>query len=316
MSSLPPPALEVRGLSKRFGAVAALNELNLKVSAGELVALVGPDGSGKSTFVEILCTLLSYDAGSATVLGFDCRHQTDQIRRRIGYMPQRFSLYEDLSVEENLLFFADIFSIDTGLRKTRFAELLQFSRLTSFAKQRAAKLSGGMKQKLALSCALMHAPELLFLDEPTTGVDPLSRREFWQLLFDLQAKGTTILMTTPYLDEAERANRVAFLFRGRVVACDQPENLLRRFCGGVIQLEPRRMEETRAVLAGAFPLARMHVFGDSLHIHAAQAEPFLLEITRTLRQNQLDYQKLEVIPARLEDVFVQEMEEDDHATRD
>lgn len=315
MSSLQPQALEVRGLSKRFRVVEALNELNLMVPAGELVALVGPDGSGKSTLVQILCTLLSYDSGSATVLGFDCRHQTDQIRRRIGYMPQRFSLYEDLSVEENLRFFADIFSIEADIRKARFEELLQFSRLTPFAKQRAAKLSGGMKQKLALSCALMHAPELLFLDEPTTGVDPLSRREFWQLLFDLQAKGTTILMTTPYLDEAERANRVAFLFRGRVVAYDHPENLLLRFRGGVIQLEVGRMEEARALLAAEYPPATMHVFGDSLHIYAAQPETFLLEVARKLEQNHLDYQKLTVIPARLEDVFVQAMEEDAQQTR-
>lgn len=312
MSSLPPPALEVRGLNKRFRVVTALNELNLTVPAGELVALVGPDGSGKSTLVQILCTLLSYDAGSVTVLGFDCRHQADQIRRRIGYMPQRFSLYEDLSVEENLRFFADIFSIEAGTRKTRFQELLQFSRLAPFAKRRAAKLSGGMKQKLALSCALMHAPELLFLDEPTTGVDPLSRREFWQLLFDLQSKGTTILMTTPYLDEAERANRVVFLFRGRVVAYDRPENLLLRFRGGVIQLELARMEEARALLTAAYPQATMHVFGDSLHIYAAQAERFLLEVARKLEQNHLDYQKLTAIPARLEDVFVQAMEEDAH----
>jgi ABC-2 type transport system ATP-binding protein len=227
-------------------------------------------------------------------------------------MPQRFSLYEDLSVEENLRFFADIFSIEAGTRKTRFQELLQFSRLTPFAKRRAAKLSGGMKQKLALSCALMHAPELLFLDEPTTGVDPLSRREFWQLLFDLQSKGTTILMTTPYLDEAERANRVVFLFRGRVVAYDRPENLLLRFRGGVIQLELARMEEARALLTAAYPQATMHVFGDSLHIYAAQAERFLLEVARKLEENHLDYQKLTAIPARLEDVFVQAMEEDAH----
>lgn len=315
MSSLLPPALEVSGLSKRFRAVAALNELNLTVPAGELVAIVGPDGSGKSTLIQILCTLLSYDSGSVTVLGFDGRHQTEQIRRRIGYMPQRFSLYEDLSVEENLRFFADIFSIEDGIRQARFSELLQFSRLTPFAKRRVAKLSGGMRQKLALSCALMHAPQLLFLDEPTTGVDPLSRREFWQLLFDLQAKGTTILMTTPYLDEAERANRVAFLFRGRVVAYDHPENLLLWFRGGVIRLELERMDEARVLLAAAYPQAAIHVFGDSLHLYAAQAETFRLEVARTLTQHRLDYHKLAVIPARLEDAFVQTMEEDAHRTR-
>jgi ABC-2 type transport system ATP-binding protein len=222
-------AVETSSLNKNYGAVPALLGLDLRVKPGLLFGIIGADGAGKSTLLQILSTLLLPDSGKAAVLGTDIMADPASIRSRIGYMPQKFSHYEDLTVRENMRFFADIF----GLRKDEYAQhisrLLQFSRLAPFENRRAGQLSGGMKQKLALSCALIHKPELLILDEPTTGVDPVSRKEFWTILRELNAEGITILVSTPYLEESEYCHDLILMHEGRILLQGAPATLLSEY---------------------------------------------------------------------------------------
>ena len=215
------PAIVVDGLSKSFGATRAVSDLSIEVERGEMFAMVGPDGAGKTTTIRMLCGILRPDGGGARLLGFDVATQAEEIKKRIGYLSQRFSLYTDLSIDENIEFFARINGVKDFRRRRE--ELLEFTRLAPFRKRLADKLSGGMKQKLALACTLIHTPEIIFLDEPTTGVDPVTRRDFWKLLAELMKNGTTIFLTTPYLDEAERCTHVALVDKGRVLARDTPE---------------------------------------------------------------------------------------------
>ena len=219
--------IHVENICKTFGKVQALGDVCLVVGKGELFGLIGPDGAGKTTLFRILCTLLLPDRGKASVEGFDVVKDMKEIRRRVGYMPGRFSLYQDLTVEENLGFFASLFgtTVDEGYDSIKAI----YSQIEPFRKRRAGALSGGMKQKLALSCALVHQPDVLFLDEPTTGVDPVSRKEFWDMLAMLKDRGITIIASTPYLDEVRRCDRVAFLNEGRVHGIDTPDTILNRF---------------------------------------------------------------------------------------
>ncbi|MBN1129581.1 MAG: ABC transporter ATP-binding protein, partial [Chitinispirillaceae bacterium] len=219
-------AIEAGNLFKKFGDVASLRGVSLAVSEGSLAGLIGADGAGKTTLLRILVTLVAADKGSASVLGHDTVTAMRAIRSGIGYMPQRFSLYQDLSVRENLQFFADVFGIPPAKLDGRMKTLLAFSRLDGFKNRRAGHLSGGMKQKLALSCALIHTPRLLILDEPTTGVDPVSRREFWDILFDLKRQGITILLSTPYMDEATLCDTLFLLHQGRVMRSGTPDDLI------------------------------------------------------------------------------------------
>ncbi len=220
------PAIETHDLRKNYAGENALAGLSLTVPGGSLFALIGADGAGKTTLLRILATLLTPEEGKASVLGFDTLAEYGEIRGRIGYMPQRFSLYEDLSVRENMLFFADVFGMKGQDRTNRIERLLEFSRLGPFQNRRAGHLSGGMKQKLALSCALVHTPPLLLLDEPTTGVDPVSRKEFWLILKDLKSEGITILVSTPYMDEAEYADQILILHQGRALLQGAPGALV------------------------------------------------------------------------------------------
>ena len=222
-----PEAIRVNGVSKRYGKVQALSDVSLSVGRGEVFGLIGPDGAGKTTLFRILCTLLLPDAGSATVDGFDTVRQMRDIRKRVGYMPGRFSLYQDLTVRENLEFFATLFgtTVDEGYDSIKAI----YSQIEPFNNRKAGALSGGMKQKLALSCALVHSPSLLFLDEPTTGVDPVSRKELWEMLGMLKERNITIVASTPYLDEVRRCERVAFLHQGRLQGIDTPDAILDRF---------------------------------------------------------------------------------------
>ena len=219
--------IEVSHISKRYGKVLALSDVSFSVGKGELFGLIGPDGAGKTSLYRILCTLLLPDAGTATVDGFDVIHQMRDIRSRVGYMPGKFSLYQDLTVEENLEFFATLFgtTIDEGYDSIKAI----YSQIERFKDRKAGALSGGMKQKLALSCALVHQPSVLFLDEPTTGVDPVSRKEFWEMLSMLKERGITIMASTPYLDEVRQCERVAFLSEGKVQGINTPEIILDRF---------------------------------------------------------------------------------------
>ena len=217
--------IETRELTRRFGDVTAVDHLNLTISAGEIFGLVGPDGAGKTTTLRMLCGLLDPTEGTATVAGHDVVREPQAVKDRIGYMAQRFGLYLDLSVQENMNFYADLFGIIGPQRAELTSQLLRMTRMEPFRTRQAARLSGGMRQKLALMCTLLHRPEILFLDEPTNGVDPVSRRDFWAILYQLLKDGITILMTTAYLDEAERCNRVGLMHKGRLISCDAPEVL-------------------------------------------------------------------------------------------
>ena len=238
-------AIEVRNISKRYGKVQALSDVSFSVERGEVFGLIGPDGAGKTSLFRILCTLLLPDAGTATVDGFDVVHQMTEIRKRVGYMPGRFSLYQDLTVEENLEFFATLFgtTIDEGYDSIKAI----YSQIERFKDRKAGALSGGMKQKLALSCALVHQPSVLFLDEPTTGVDPVSRKEFWEMLSMLRERGITIVASTPYLDEVRRCERVAFLSEGKVQGVDTPEVILERFSN---VFNPSPIEKSKGQVSG------------------------------------------------------------------
>ncbi|MGE0460452.1 MAG: ABC transporter ATP-binding protein [Vicinamibacterales bacterium] len=259
------PAIEMRGVTKRFGPAKALEGVSLEVGRGEMFGLIGPDGAGKTTTIRLLCGLLHTDEGEIRILGRDPVREHRAITASVGYLSQRFSLYGDLSIDENIAFFAEIHGVsDFHGRRDR---LLEVTQLTPFRTRLADRLSGGMKQKLALACTLVHEPELIVLDEPTTGVDPVSRREFWKLLSHFLDSGITILMSTPYLDEAERCHRIAMLHEGRVLALDEPGRLRRSMTGQWFELvvpDPRAAAARLDTKAGEH--LRTYVFGDRLHV--------------------------------------------------
>ncbi|MBN2337349.1 MAG: ABC transporter ATP-binding protein [Acidobacteria bacterium] len=238
------PIIRTRGLTRRFGELVAVDGLDLEVARGEIFGLVGPDGAGKTTTLRMLCGLMDPTEGSAEVAGFDVAREPQAVKDRIGYMAQRFGLYSDLSVRENMDFYADLFGVTGAERSDLSRRLLAMTRMEPFRDRRAGQLSGGMKQKLALMCTLLHRPEILFLDEPTNGVDPVSRRDFWTILYQLLKDGITILMTTAYLDEAERCNRVGLMHRGSLIRCDAPEAL--KLAAGAENLEAVFIRTVRA----------------------------------------------------------------------
>lgn len=219
--------IEIRGLTRRFGALTAVDSLDLTVEQGEIFGLVGPDGAGKTTTLRMLCALMDATEGTAIVAGHDVAREPQAVKDQIGYMAQRFGLYQDLTVQENMDFYADLFGIVGDERRRLTADLLRMTRMEPFRSRQAGRLSGGMKQKLALMCTLLHKPQILFLDEPTNGVDPVSRRDFWAILYQLLKDGITIFMTTAYLDEAERCNRVGLMHRGKLIRCAPPEEMKR-----------------------------------------------------------------------------------------
>lgn len=244
-------SLEVSGLTKHFGDLPAVKDLSFNVNKGEIYGLVGPDGAGKTTTIRMLATILEPSEGTATVAGHDVRREVETIRLKIGYVAQVFNLYHDLSVSENLDFFAGIYMVPDDERDERKKELLHFSRLDRFLDRRAGQLSGGMQKKLAVSCALMHEPEILLLDEPTIGVDPLSRQELWEILTELNNRGVTLLVSTTYMDEAERFGRLAFIDKGKKIAEGTPGEIKERYSGGVeaksLETAWRRLAEQGAV---------------------------------------------------------------------
>src|SRR5215831_6007013 len=221
------PIIETRDLTRRFGTLTAVDHLTLSVAPGEIFGLVGPDGAGKTTTLRMLCGLMDPSEGSARVAGHDTVKEPQAVKDQIGYMAQRFGLYTDLTVEENMVFYADLFNIVGAEREQLEAQLLRMTRMEPFRSRQAGRLSGGMKQKLALMCTLLHRPQILFLDEPTNGVDPVSRRDFWGILYELLQEGITIFLTTAYLDEAERCNRVGMMHRGKLIRCAPPREMKR-----------------------------------------------------------------------------------------
>jgi ABC-2 type transport system ATP-binding protein len=259
------------GLTRRFKKVTAVERLDLTVRRGEIFGLVGPDGAGKTTTIRMLCAIMDPTEGSATVAGFDTVAEPEQIKRRIGYMAQRFNLYGDLSVVENLDFFADVFQVRGRVRRERTERLLQFARLTEFRKRRAAHLSGGMQKKLALACTLIHQPEIIFLDEPTTGVDPVSRREFWDILTELHLQGVTIFVSTPYMDEAERCSRVGLMYRGKIIVCDAPGQIKGLVGGELLELRTSNLRDAEQVVAAMPGVLEVQTYGDLLHVFVDRA---------------------------------------------
>lgn len=268
------PVVSATDLTRRFKTVTAVDGLQLAVQRGEIFGLIGPDGAGKTTTLRLLAALMRPTAGRASVFGFDTVRQAEAIRRSIGYMPQKFSLYADLTVAENLGFFADIFGVRGPERRPRIDRLLHFARLGEFTRRRAGALSGGMQKKLALACTLVHAPPVIFLDEPTTGVDPISRREFWDILADLHAGGVTIFISTPYMDEAERCSRVGLMYEGRLIECASPDELRRNTRGELLAVStPQVLAGRDALQAALLPgVVEVQVYGDVLHVFVDDAD--------------------------------------------
>ena len=258
--------IEIKDFSKKYGETEAVKSINLSVKKGELFGLVGPDGAGKTSLIRTICTLLVPDSGSILVRGMDVSKHIPEIRSILGYMPQRFSLYQDLTIEQNLKFFADLFQVPENEREERKEQLFQFSRLKPFQKRQAGKLSGGMKQKLALSCALIHTPEILVLDEPTFGVDPVSRQEFWEILRIIQKEGVTILVSTAYMDEADQCDRIALFFDGNIKGVGTPDELRAKYDYPLYKLSGSNLHELRESFSSFEEVHTTQLFGDSVHV--------------------------------------------------
>ncbi len=301
-------AVRCTGLVRRFGTRVALDRVDLEVARGEIFTLVGPDGAGKTTLLRVLCGLLEPTEGDARVLGRSVREEAEAIREQVGYVPQQLGLYGDLTVWENLRLFADLYRVPRREFEDRARALLAMLRLSGVEDRRVAALSGGMKQKLALACALVHRPQLLLLDEPTTGVDPVSRRQFWRTLYDLHRQGITLLLTTPYVDEAERASRVGFLHRGRLVACDDPRRLRSELPGVVVEVVARPRAQARALLRGHPEVRGVHVFGDRDHVWWTGSED-AGALRELLERAGVHVDVFRPVPPSLEDVFVARLAE-------
>ena len=302
-------AIVVENVSKSFGEVKAVRGVHLQVREGELLGVIGPDGAGKTTLLRMICTLLKPDEGQISVLGLDTQKDIARIRSFLGYMPQRFSLYPDLTVEQNLRFFANLFQVSRKEQEQRLPQLYRFSRLGPFRKRLAGQLSGGMKQKLALSCALVHTPKILVLDEPTTGVDPLSRQEFWNIVRHIQSEGTTIVISTPYLEEANYCDRVALMFQGRIAALDTPENLVRAFPWVVFRVQGSNWRRLRVFFQQQSEVQFLQVFGDAIHVCFRQ-EPPSRQWQQWQKQLQGELQNWEKVSPSIEDVFLVKMEKE------
>ncbi len=299
--------VQAYNITKTYGGKPAVESFSLKADKGELVALVGPDGAGKTTLFRCLCGLLEIDRGEIMLAGFDIKKEFDHIKPLMGYMPQNFSLYPDLSVEENLDFYAGLFDIRGDNLKTKKARLYEFSGLGPFAKRRAGRLSGGMKQKLALSCNLIHDPEILILDEPTTGVDPVSRRQFWEILKNLKTSGSTIIVSTPYMDEVALADRAIFMYRGKAMTEGTPAQLAAQFRGKVFRADilpspedMRRLNDIKGISSRRF--------GSTVHVYIGTAEN-IENLRQPLSGVGIDIDKISPVPPDLEDTFIQFMEQ-------
>lgn len=305
-----PGIIEIKNFSQNFGAIKAVNNLSLNIQSGELFGLIGPDGAGKTTTMRTLCTLLTCDQGEMYVDGKDVRKDIRSIRSILGYMPQRFSLYPDLTVEQNLTFFADLFGVPKSEKVERLSRLYQFSKLEPFKKRLASALSGGMKQKLALSCTLIHTPKILILDEPTTGVDPVSRQEFWQILRQLQNEGVTIMVSTPYMDEAGLCDRVAFMHKGCLLALDKPGNLHKYFPYALYEVKAPKIRSLVSYFQQETTAKSVQIFGDRLHVSFAKGLD-AQSLTNINSKSPVLISYFEKINPSIEDTFLTLMKHED-----
>ena len=293
--------IKIDELKKSYGKINAINGITFSVNEGEMFGLVGPDGAGKTTTIRVLCGLLNPDSGLITVSSLNIIKKRNQVQNQIGYLSQKFSLYGDLSVDENIEFIADINSVKNY--RERRNELLEFTRLTPFRDRLAEKLSGGMKQKLALACCLIHKPKIIFLDEPTTGVDPISRRDFWKILSDLQKEGITIFMTTPYLDEAERCNRVALMNCGKIIAIDTPQNIKTSTNKKVLEIICNNIQSAYAKLKD-HPDIDVQIFGDRMNVMVDDPKAELEKIKSFLAGESISITSNRTITPSLENIFI------------
>jgi len=293
--------IKIENIKRSYRTTIAVDGISLDVNKGEMFGLVGPDGAGKTTTIRMLCGLLKPDSGSANVLGYDLLKDKKEIKKRIGYLSQKFSLYGDLTVDENIEFFADIHGVKNFVARRN--ELLEFTRLTPFRDRLAGRLSGGMKQKLALACTLIHKPEIIFLDEPTTGVDPVSRRDFWKILASLLKENITIFMSTPYLDEAERCNRIALMNKGKLISFDTPQNVKAELDKAIVEVVCNPIRNAYNLIKSKTDF-EVQMFGDRLNVVVDDCEKDCKELEALLKNNSITITDIRPIPPSLENVFM------------
>ena len=310
-------AVVVRDLEKRFGSFIAVNRISLQVTAGEIFGFLGPNGAGKSTTIRMLCGLLSPTAGTGTVAGFDIMREAEQIKAHIGYMSQKFSLYEDLTVEENIDFYSGIYRIPKEKKAERKEWVIHMAGLAKHRHSRTAVLSGGWKQRLALGCAILHEPPIIFLDEPTSGVDPISRRSFWDLIYELAGRGVTVFVTTHYMEEAEYCDRLGLIYRGELIAAGTPEELKTRFMqDDIIEVLCEQRQEAMFAFGDIEEVKEVALFGKGLHVVVERrAEGVISAIVNRLAERKFSVSRVERIVPSLEDVFVSLIEARDRQER-
>ncbi len=299
--------IEVRELTKKFGHFTAVDRVTFSIPQGEIFGLLGPNGAGKTTIIRMLCGLISPTSGSASVLGFDVAKHPEEVKRRIGYMSQKFSLYNDLTVAENLRFYGEIYSVQPNPLKSRMETLLHMAGLTGYENQRVRSLSGAWRQRLALACAIIHEPPMLFLDEPTAGVDPVSRREFWQLIYDMAGTGVTVLATTHYMDEAEYCNQIGMMYQSHLIALNDPDSLRDTIHGAMYEVETMELEQTEQVLLSVEGVVSISQHGSLLHVITDRGKMRKI-IQQNLKDAGVIYQKVQKTIPSLEDAFVRMVE--------
>jgi ABC-2 type transport system ATP-binding protein len=297
-------AVAARGLSRCFGPVTAVHAVDFAVTRGEIFGLVGPDGAGKSTIMRMLAGVLRPDAGEIDLEGVDVVADPEAARPYLSYMPQRFGLYDDLTVDENIFFYATLFAVPSKVRRERGRELLEAAGMAPFRRRLAGNLSGGMKQKLGLVCALIHTPKVLLLDEPTTGVDPVSRRDFWAILYGLREQGVTIVLSTAYMDEAERCSRLALVKAGEIRHCDTPARLKRMMPGALLAVATAKVRDAYAAMEGAEGVEGLLLMGDRVHVRVDDAVRRQPELLARLTGHGIDDAEVTRIEPGIEDVFV------------
>ncbi len=307
-------AVTVRDLEKRFGSFIAVNRVSFDVRKGEIFGFLGPNGAGKSTTIRMLCGIIAPTGGTGTVAGFDVRTQPEKIKANIGYMSQKFSLYEDLTVEENIDFYSGIYRIPAHKKKERKEWVIEMAGLKERRHSKTSVLSGGWKQRLSLGCAILHEPPIVFLDEPTAGVDPVSRRQFWDLIYELSGKGVTVFVTTHYMDEAEYCDRIALIYRGELTAIGSPGQLKKEHMQeDVLEVLSDRPFEAMTVLDGTAGVQEVALFANGLHVVTAEAETVVPRIRAALELGRFNVERIEKITPSLEDVFVSVIEAHDRA---
>jgi len=307
-------AVMVRDLEKRFGAFVAVNRISFEVKRGEIFGFLGPNGAGKSTTIRMLCGILAPSGGTGMVAGLDIRTRQEEIKSQIGYMSQKFSLYEDLTVEENIDFYSGIYRIAAGKKQARKDWVLRMADLQDHRHSRTGILSGGWKQRLSLGCAILHEPPVIFLDEPTSGVDPISRRRFWDLIYELTGQGVTVFVTTHYMDEAEYCDRIALIYRGEIIAMGAPDALKAgKMREAVIEVICERPQDAMGLIENLPCVSEVAIFGRGLHIVSADAGLAMPAVTSALRAHNFPVERIERIAPSMEDLFVSLIEARDRA---